>query len=142
MRRESLELHPFLLSLCKGNLGAKSEETVVDLCRRLDMAEPFLRMTAQALSQAAFFHLGFEQDRTASLYKVYRRARACTTTGQFDAADADYRRGEDLAGALGSGRGAVCGGEGARPDLPAGLATWRFRRSGSGGPSRRIRAGG
>jgi hypothetical protein len=61
----------FLLSLCKGTLGARPDATVLDLCRRLDLPEHFLRTTAQALPAARFVHFGYERDRAACLYKVY-----------------------------------------------------------------------
>jgi hypothetical protein len=72
--RGSILPNRFLLSLCKGTLGARPEATVLDLCRRLDLPERFVEATAQALPQAGFVHLGFEQDRTACLYKVYLEA--------------------------------------------------------------------
>src|SRR5262245_21994598 len=61
----------FLLSLGKGSLGARPDATILDLCRRLDLPDRSLRMVAQALPAARFVHFGFEQGRTACLYKVY-----------------------------------------------------------------------
>ena len=42
--RGSILPNRFLLSLCKGTLGARPEATVLDLCRRLDLPERFLRV--------------------------------------------------------------------------------------------------
>jgi hypothetical protein len=64
----------FLLSLCKGTLGARPDATVLELCRCLGLPERFLGAIAQALPRTGFVHLGFEQDRTACLYKVYLEA--------------------------------------------------------------------
>ena len=61
----------FLLSLGKGSLGAGPDATILDLCRRLDLPERSLQAVAQALPAAWFVHFGFEQGRTACLYKVY-----------------------------------------------------------------------
>jgi hypothetical protein len=74
VRRGLILPNRFLLSLCKRTLGTRPEATVLDLCRRLDLPERFLRTTAEALPRAAFIHLGFEQDRTTCLYKVYLEA--------------------------------------------------------------------
>lgn len=61
----------FLLSLGKGSLGTRPDATVLDLCRRLELPEHFLRTVAQALPAARFVHFGFERGRTGCLYKVY-----------------------------------------------------------------------
>ena len=69
--RGSILPNRFLLSLCKGTLGARPEAIVLDLCRRLDLPGRSLQAVAQALPAAWFVHFGFEQGRTACLYKVY-----------------------------------------------------------------------
>jgi hypothetical protein len=72
--RGSILPNRFLLSVCKGTLGARAEATILDLCLRLDLPERVLRLIAQALPRVGFVHLGFEQDRVACLYKVYLEA--------------------------------------------------------------------
>src|SRR5688500_1130306 len=61
----------FLLTLTKENIPGDPDATVLAVCRRLAMPEDFLAAAAAHVGGAKFVHVGFEEDETTCLYKVY-----------------------------------------------------------------------
>jgi len=69
--RNAILPNRFLLTFAKKAIQHNSEETILTLCRRLQMPEVFFGTARQSLPLAKLIHFGFEENETSSLYKMY-----------------------------------------------------------------------
>jgi hypothetical protein len=71
LSERSLLGNRFLLGLSKRTMGQGADESILDICTRLQMPRDLLEAFRARLSDANYVHFGFEEGESTCLYKVY-----------------------------------------------------------------------
>lgn len=61
----------FLLGFSKCSIKQNSHARILEICKRMEMPDPFLEDFSEKLSEANYIHFGFEEDENTSVYKAY-----------------------------------------------------------------------
>lgn len=68
---KTLLTNRFLLGFSKKGIKQKANESILDICVRMDMPDTFREDFREKLSEANYVHFGFEEDESTSVYKAY-----------------------------------------------------------------------
>jgi hypothetical protein len=69
--RGALLTNRFLLTLTKEAIEKSPDDTILSVCRRLQMPQTLVETARDNLPAARFVHFGFEENESSCLYKVY-----------------------------------------------------------------------
>lgn len=72
LRDQRVLANRFLLTVAREDIGIDASQRVLDVCRRIEMPEPFRQAMAKHITPADMIHFGYEEEQEGrAFFKVY-----------------------------------------------------------------------